>query len=568
MSSLGSSHWTILPFEAETCDQIALEQGLDPIVVQIMLNRGVREHQKMLEFLNPSLKNLTEPFCPEAVAIAVRRVETALHHKEKIIVYGDYDADGVTGTVVLYDALHYLGNDVEYYVPRRYSEGYGLNNDAIRNFASEGVKLILTVDCGVSNFEEIELAGTLGIDVIVTDHHTPPSVLPPALAIVNPKCDPHSTAYLAGVGVAYRFVAALYKYLGKADVLSRMKYLELVCIGTVTDVVPVMGDNRIFVKKGIEKMTREKSLGLYYLLERLTSEPITTVTIGFAIGPRINAAGRLDSAKIGIELLLTKDRNRAKALSLELNELNERRKLEGEKIYQDALILINDNPEMLDKKVLVLRSDQWEPGVIGIVTAQLARRFERPVVLISTKGTICRGSIRSFAGINVFATLDKCQDLLINYGGHKEAAGFEIEAEKIDIFREHYIQILDDSLKGESLYAVIPIDYELSVDQITLDLYDSLQVLEPYGEANREPIFLTRALNAIDYGLVGKDHSHLKIIFSSGNDQVEAIGFRMSAYKELMDSCTKFDVAYNLTENNYGGQRKLVLKIVDLKLSS
>ncbi|MEK6557015.1 MAG: single-stranded-DNA-specific exonuclease RecJ [Candidatus Margulisiibacteriota bacterium] len=568
MHNLSTSIWRLPSHDPVLVSQLSTQLRIDPVIIHILLNRGLRELVDIQDFLQPRLEQIRSDFCPRELPKAIARVVRAIDKREKVVVFGDYDADGVTGTVLLYDALMQLGIDVSYYVPLRYTEGYGLNLAVIKKFRADQVDLIITVDCGISNVEEIALACSYGIDVIVTDHHTPPAILPKAVAIINPKCEHQDfTANLAGVGVAYKLVYHLMLACKNVDILATKKYLELVAIGTITDVVSLIGDNRIFVKKGIEKLNKESSLGLFYLLEQVRNGPITTTTIGFGIGPRINAAGRLDSASLGIELLMTRDRDKAKHLAEELNSLNERRKREGERIFEEAVALVENKLDMLDRKVLVLSSESWEPGVIGIVTSQMAKRYERPVVLITTKGNISRGSIRSVSGINIFSTLEQCQEILLSYGGHKEAAGFEIDINRIEEFRHTYTELLDRSLENENLCSVLCVDYEMSISEVTFSLFQNLKQIEPFGEGNREPIFLIRHLNAIDYKLVGKDRSHLKILFVQGADQVEAIGYKMAHFIELLNENTSFDVLFNLTENVYNGQEKLVLKVLDIKPS-
>ncbi len=563
------SIWRLAEHDPLLVDRLAALLQMDPILIRIMLGRGLTNEKDMGLFLHSSLKEIIASFCPKNIDIAIARVIKAIKGKEKVVVFGDYDADGVTGTVLVYDALRQLGADVTYYVPLRYTEGYGLNKQAVDKFIADKVNLLITVDCGISNVDEIAQASKAGINVIITDHHTPPIQLPNATAIINPKCEhTDGSQFLAGVGVAYKFIAKLYKTYNDYDLFHSKRYLDLVAIGTITDVVPLLGDNRIFVKKGIEKLNKETSLGLYYLLEQVRNGgPINTTTIGFGIGPRINAAGRLDSADLGIDLLMTRDREKAKRLSGELNDLNERRKREGEKIFQEASRIVEQNLDMLDKQVLVLSSQDWEPGVIGIVTSQLAKRYDRPVVLITTKGNISRGSIRSFAGTDIFSALEKCQNILLSYGGHKEAAGFEIDASRIDEFRDQYIHLLHEELQGEPLHSIIRIDDELVFPQLTLGLLNDLKKLEPFGEGNREPVFLIRRLNAMHFYLVGKDKSHLKVDFIQGSEQIEAIGYKMAHFWDLLDKHTTFDVAFNLADNDYGGKKRLVLRMVDLKPS-
>jgi single-stranded-DNA-specific exonuclease len=552
--------------------------NVDQILVQIILNRGFVTKEQIEGFLYPSIQQVTQEFCPKNIEKATARVISAINNKEKICVFGDYDADGVTGTVLLVDALRQLGGEVSYYVPLRYTEGYGMNLSAVRLLHEQGIQLIVTVDCGISNYDEIVLAKELGIDVVVTDHHTPPVKLPPAVALINPKLEhKDDNTFLAGVGVAYKFLDKLFLKFQNNSLMMSKKYIELVAIGTITDVVPLLGENRVFVTEGLKKLNGQKSLGLQYLLEKMGFQSkVDSFTIGFGIGPRLNAAGRLDSAKVAIDLLKTKSKVEAKALSEELHQLNERRKIEGNAIHSQSVAMVEKDHSLLNNKVLVLSSDKWEAGVIGIVSSQLAKKYERPVVLISVKGEVARGSIRSFANVDIFNALDGCKEYLLNFGGHKEAAGFEIAKENIADFKSKYIAILDSQLSEQDLKSEILIDKELTVDQINVEMIDALKVLEPYGEANREPIFITKGLSPVDYGCVGKDKAHLRVLFEkidsvSMDDyqthELSAIGFNMSEYKQILDNNTVFDVVYNLVVNDYYGKTEPQLRILDIRPS-
>ena len=552
--------------------------NVDPIVLQVILNRGFTSKEQIEGFLHPAINQVTQNFCPKQIGKATDRVISAIKKKEKICVYGDYDADGVTGTVLIVDALRQLGGEVSYYVPLRYSEGYGMNVTAVRLLHEQGVQLIVTVDCGISNYEEIALAKELGIDVVVTDHHTPPEKLPLAVALINPKLEhKDDNTILAGVGVAYKFLDKLYNKFQNTSLIMSKKYIELVAIGTITDVVPLLGENRVFVTEGLKKLNGQKSLGLQYLLEKMGfTNKVDSFTIGFGIGPRLNAAGRLDSAKVAIDLLKTKSIKEAKALSEQLHQLNERRKIEGNAIHSQSVAMVEKDPSLLNNKVLVLSSDKWEAGVIGIVSSQLAKKYERPVALISVKGEVARGSIRSFANVDIFSALEGCKEYLLNFGGHKEAAGFEISKEKIVDFKMKYIEILDSQLSEQDLKSEILIDKELTANQITIETIEALKVLEPYGEANREPIFVTKRLSPVDYECVGKDKSHLRVLFEkvdyiSMDDyqtcELSAIGFNMSEYKQILDSDTVFDVVYNLVINEYYGKQEPQLRILDIRPS-
>jgi single-stranded-DNA-specific exonuclease len=582
MSDIFKNKWIDNTKSSEEIESLVKSFDLDEIILQISLNRGFKSKEEIEHFLYPSVDQISKEFCPLEISKAVNRVIFAIENNQKICVYGDYDADGITGTVLLVDAFKNLGADVSYYVPLRYTEGYGMNMSAIRTLKEQDINLIVTVDCGISNYEEISFAKELGIDVVITDHHTPPNDLPPALAIVNPKIEHEDANYfLAGVGVAYKFAEKIYNTFKQSSLIKKRKYLELVAIGTITDVVPLLAENRIFVKEGLKNLNGKKLLGLQYLLEKINFDShVDSYTIGFGIGPRLNAAGRLASAKVAIDLLKTSNVNEAKLLSEELNKFNEKRKIEGNMIYGQALSIIDKNPNILDKKILVLSSDKWEAGVIGIVASQLAKKFERPVALISINGDIARGSIRSFANVNIFPALETCKEFLVNYGGHKEAAGFELRTIELENFRENYILTVDSQLSQQDLRSEILIDKELSSHEITIQVAESLKVLEPYGEANREPIFITKRLCPMDYSLVGKDKNHLRVFFekvespkytdSLNQDnylvyEFSAIGFNMGEYKKILDNNDTVDVVYNLSINEFHGKKEPQLKMIDIR---
>lgn len=578
MLDLYKHKWIDNSKNKELFPQLSKVVKVNPLILQIILNRGFTTKEQIEEFLNPSIKQVTKSFCPKQIDQAISRVIDAINNKEQICVFGDYDADGVTGTVLLVDALRQLNANVMYYVPLRYTEGYGMNLNAVKLLHDKGVNLIVTVDCGISNYEEIELAKELGIDVVITDHHTPPEKLPPAFAIVNPKMEHNDdNIWLAGVGVAYKFLDKLYQKFQNNSLIMSKKYIELVAIGTITDVVPLLGENRVFVKEGLKKLNGQKSLGLQHLLEKMGfKDRVDSFTIGFGIGPRLNAAGRLDSAKVAIDLLKTKSVKEAKFLSEELHKLNEKRKVEGNAIHAQSVSMVEKDESLLKNKVLVLSSDKWEAGVIGIVSSQLAKKYERPVVLVSVKGEVARGSIRSFANVDVFSALELCKELLLNFGGHKEAAGFEIAKDKIQDFKNKYSEILNSQLSDQDLKSEILIDKELVADEISVETVESLKTLEPYGEANREPIFITKRLTPIDYECVGKDHAHLRVLFEKVDyvaiddyktHEISAIGFNMSDYKELLDNHSVFDVVYNLSVNVYRGKPEPQLRVLDIRPS-
>src|SRR3989339_105856 len=524
------------------------------ILEQILKNRGITE---TASFLNPRLANLKDPFDIPNIEKAAEQVLLAIGKNRKILVYGDYDVDGVTGTAILLETLQYLGATAGHYIPSRYGEGYSMNLEAVKKAKEEKVELIITVDCGISNLKEIELANRLGIDVVVTDHHNVPETLPPALAIVNPKMIPasHPSKNLAGAGVAFKFAWVLLRKAEKKDNAFLTDLLDLAALGTVADAVPLTEENRIIAYAGLNILNQKKRLGINHLIEAalLTGE-INIHHVKFALAPSINAAGRLEHASMSLNLLKADNAEEATKIAKELNSINIRRQNIGSLIQKEVFARIES--EKLDQnKVIILKGENWHPGVIGIVASQVADKYYRPAVLISNG----RGSARSIDEINVYEILAACRDLYSSFGGHAGAAGFELKEGSFDEFCKRIEERANELIKD--LTPHIMIDRELSISEMTLALAHEINRLSPFGEGNPPPVFMTGNLPLEEIRQVGSDKKHLKLKLGG----LDAIGFNLGTLAPTLTLSKKYDMVYNLKNDEWNGFDRLQANLIDIK---
>lgn len=569
---------------------------LSPVVGEILINRGLKNKKEVEKFFSFSLENLHDPFLLTDMEKAVVRVLKALEKKEKILIYGDYDVDGITSTSVLLTCLRKLGGFVEYYLPHRLEEGYGINQEAIKEAQKRNVKLIITVDCGISAWEEVELSNDLGLDMIVTDHHQIGEKLPAALAVINPKRQDSSYPFseLAGVGVAYKLAEAV---LLKLDFAERNELLqslrELVAIGTVADVVPLLGENRILVKNGLDSLQHTKRLGLLALKERagLKEKEFTTHTIGFTISPRLNALGRLCSNDLppqlaeklensscftmtegfnvvclGVEILLSENEQEATEIAVFLDEENKRRQQLESKILQKALeILEKDwNPEK--DRVIVLGGEDWHLGVIGIVASRLMNRYYRPVILLNFQDGLAKGSARSIKGFHLFTALQECSDLLEKYGGHELAAGLTLQQENLELFREKINSLAWTRLDEKDLIPSLMIEVDdVNLDGLSFNVLKQLEAFAPYGCGNTAPLLACRQAHLLEYKTVGKDGKHLKLKVATGKETLDAIAFGLGSCCCQLDINKNYDLAFTLEKNEWQGRVNLQLNVEDIK---
>ncbi|MBO3443452.1 single-stranded-DNA-specific exonuclease RecJ [Clostridium sp. CCUG 7971] len=542
--------------------------NISPEISQILKNRGINNEKDSEIFMNPSLEYLRDPFLMKDMKKAVDRIKKAIEYNENIWIYGDYDVDGVSSTSILCIYFNSIGYPVNYYIPNRLEEGYGINEDAIRHIHSNGCDLMISVDCGITSVKEVEIANELGLDVIITDHHECQSETPKAYAVINQKQEDCHYPFdmLCGCGVAFKLIQAL----TPKDVFktSLYDYLEIVTLATICDIVPLVDENRIIVKNGLKLMSEGKNLGLKELIKvcGIESDKIGSSHIGFAIGPRINASGRLGHSYLGVQLFTTNSSEEAKEIANLLEEKNNERQMIESKMYQEAEAIIDANPKYKDDKVLVIAKEGWQHGIIGIVASKLTEKYYKPTVLLTIEDGEATGSARSIKGFSIFDALVKSKDLLNKFGGHDQAAGLGLDADKVDLLDEQVNKFADYNLEEEDLIEKVKVEYELQDKSISLDLVEELHKLEPFGMSNPNPRFIVRDAILKDIRSIGKNQQHLKLKIEK-EKSYDCIGFNMAYLKSGYNIGDKVDVLFQLDENNFMGNRSVQFLLKDIRLS-
>lgn len=554
----------------ETVAKISEKYKIPKIISTILLNRGVAESD-FPAFLQKSMKDIINPNLMPDMDKAVERILKAIEDNEKIVIYGDYDVDGITSTALLYEFLSSHGADVSYYIPDRKDEGYGINIMAVNKLFKQGAKLLITVDCGITAIGEVEFASLQGMDVIITDHHTCKDRLPTAAkAIINPKrpeCDYPFDA-LAGVGVAFKLALALAIAMGLNTNECFKRYIDIVTIGTIADVVPLLGENRIMVDKGLKLLQNPIRPGIRAIIEvaGAANRPMNSSTIAFAIAPRLNAAGRLGSAKTAVELLLTRDENEARKIALELDAENKERQETEHRIYAEALDLIASDPNFEKKKVIVLAKENWHQGVIGIVASRIHDLYYKPCILISHHNGIGKGSGRSIEGFNLFDALTHCEKYLTDFGGHAVAAGLNINMSELEAFTKEINKYADETLSQSDMVSHINIDCSVSERFITLENANMLSRLEPFGMSNDRPVFSLSDAEAVYISAVGAEGKHLRLRIAKNGTQVNCIGFSMGEYAGIITQGGLLDLAFQIDINRFQGVDNVQLILKDIKI--
>jgi len=541
---------------------------LHPIVVQLLYNRGLKTQDEIDEFLSPDYsKDIHDPYLFKDMEHACHRIYKAIKEQELITVYGDYDADGVSSSVILRSVLKNLGAKVEVYLPHREKEGYGLNKKAVEELATK-TKVIITCDCGISNIEEVALANDIGVDVIITDHHTIPEELPKALAIIHPqvKGEKYPFKYLAGGGVAFKLAQALLAH-AKNDLSAKEKeggekwLLDMVALSTVADMVPLLGENRTLLKYGLLVLKKTQRLGMKKLIEvaNLDIDKVDTRAIGFSIAPRVNAAGRMDHANLAYYLMIEEDEAKATELAAELNQSNLDRQKLTERIVREAKAQnINENDSLL-----VFYDPDWSSGLTGLVAGRLSRDYSRPVFVMTKVDENIVGSGRSIPEFNIIEALQDNEELLIKYGGHPQACGFSMDPANREEFTQTMKSLATQKLKDIPFQSKLDIELTIDFEDISWDLVDLLEKFRPYGQLNPEPLFMSTGLTITSIRQVGNDGKHLKLEVSKANKKKGAIAFGLGNMKlELGD---KIDIVYNLSINQWNGNREIQLIIKDIK---
>jgi single-stranded-DNA-specific exonuclease len=543
--------------------RLASEINLPLPVVRLLVNRGYQTRDEVVSFLKPEFSDLHDPFLMKDMEKSVDRLLCALDSGELITLWGDYDVDGITGIALLHRILESLGARLRFYIPHRQNEGYGLSEKGITDAAKAGSTLIVTVDCGVNAMKEIKLGAEHGIDTIVTDHHLPPASLPPAFAILDPKlareCYPFTE--LSGVGVAFKLVHAVWEKK-KLDVERLKGELDLVALGTVADIVPLIGENRIFSRIGLWKLNRTEREGLKALVKvgGLSGKRIDARHILFALAPRLNASGRMSEARKAVEMLISEDEETAMKLSMELNSYNSQRKSVEEKILLEAISMVEE-ADLGKDPVIVLAQDGWHPGVIGICASRIADKYWRPTVLVAFEGNQGKGSARSIPSFNIYEALNVCSEYLDDFGGHSQAAGLQMAKEKFDRLRERLKQVAAKKLTEEDLTPKTVVDSELSFDEIDEKLVKVISLFAPHGHSNPVPLFLTRGVEAVGTPkLVGTNH--LKTKLRHDGKVHSAIGFSLGELVHRIEIAKpELGVVYSVGEDDFTGVRKIVLNV-------
>ncbi len=573
--------WIYNSVDKNLIEETAYKHNMPKPVAELMLKKGISSPDDIENFFNGSLKSLRNPFEISDMETAAERIAKAVMNHERICIYGDYDVDGITATALLYIFLMQCGANVSYYIPNRLEEGYGLNKEAVKEIAARKTNLIITVDCGISAVQEVLEASIHGMDIIITDHHQPSKELPvAAYAIINPmrEDDTYPNKTLAGVGVAFKTVMALRFVLKKYDFFKQevpniRNLLDIVTLGTIADVMPLVDENRIFVRHGLELMSGENvRIGIDELkktVENLSaSKKMKTSNIGFQLAPRINAMGRMASSEKSFKLLVTQNRSEAKQLALELDNENKYRQMIERDILQQTYDLIEKNQYAELQSGLVIASDNWHPGVIGIVASRVVDKYFKPTVILTEDNGVYKGSARSIPGFHLYDGLSSLSDILISFGGHKYAAGVKLEKKNLEEFRNRFNEVVKTSLKEEDFIPEIYIDAEIDSKDITNEVMQWLEKLEPYGQGNKEPVFFMKKVFKYQIEtFVGKNFNHLKCVFEKNGLIFEAIGYNMKEYKSLMAENDKFDILFSLVHNTWKNTKVIQLNLKDIKKS-
>jgi single-stranded-DNA-specific exonuclease len=571
-----NKHWHMLQPDPEVIKKLSRQLNYNPITAAVLVNRDIITLQDAQSFINSSLNNLRPPFSLHDMEAAVDRIYKAIVDHEKILVFGDYDVDGITAVVVLLNFLRYVGADVSYYIPHRIMEGYSIQPRHISQYARPNqVDLIITADCGSGSHQAVEAANRFGIDMVITDHHNISESIPPALAVINPK-RPDCRAglqNLAGVGVAFFLLICLRTHLREKGFWDKKpepnlkEYCDLVALGTVADMVPLIEENRILCKTGLELIKAGQRPGLRALVEAsaIRNQSPNAEDIAFRLAPRLNAAGRMDHAARAVDLLCATDTNSAEKTAQTLNLLNRKRQDLEKGILADIQRFIENNPSLLRRQTLVLSREGWHAGVLGIVASRLMQKYHRPVVLISLQDGMGKGSARGVEGLNLYDALANCQSFLDNFGGHAMAAGLQIREEKIADFQNAFESVIQRTTSPGALTPVIHIDCELDFTSISDGLIDELELLMPYGTGNPEPLFMARKVKVLNSKIVGQNHRRMFLSQTSGyaKTTIPAIQFNVEADDAQKKS---FDqIVFRLHWNRWNGKKSAQIVIEDLQ---
>ena len=558
--------------QTEAAKALAKETGISPVLCKLLLERGITSAAEAKRFFRPQLSELHDPFLMKDMSIAVERLNQAMGKKERILVYGDYDVDGTTGVALGYKFLQQFYSNIDYYIPDRYNEGYGVSVKGVDYAYETGVKLIIVLDCGIKAVEEIAYAKDKGIDFIICDHHVPDDVLPPAVAILNAKRPDATYPYehLSGCGVGFKFMQAFALNNG-IEFHQLTPLLDLVAVSVASDIVPIMGENRVLTYHGLKQLNSNPSVGLKAIIDicGLSEKEITVGDIVFKIGPRINASGRIQNGKEAVELLIEKDFSSALEKANQINQYNETRKDLDKTMTEEANHIVDSLEGLAERRTIVIYNEAWHKGVIGIVASRLTEIYYRPAVVLTRTDNLATGSARSVSGFDVYKAIENCRDLLENFGGHTYAAGLSMKVENVEEFTRRFEMYVSEHILPEQTSAVIDIDAEIDFRDITPKFHADLKKFNPFGPDNHKPVFCTH--NVYDYGtskVVGRDQEHIKLelVDNKSNNVMNGIAFGQSSQARYIKTKRSFDICYTIEENTHK-RGEVQLQIEDIKPS-
>ena len=558
--------------QTEAAKALAKETGISPVLCKLLLERGITSAAEAKRFFRPQLSELHDPFLMKDMSIAVERLNQAMGKKERILVYGDYDVDGTTAVALVYKFLQQFYSNIDYYIPDRYNEGYGVSVKGVDYAYETGVKLIIVLDCGIKAVEEIAYAKDKGIDFIICDHHVPDDVLPPAVAILNAKRPDATYPYehLSGCGVGFKFMQAFALNNG-IEFHQLTPLLDLVAVSVASDIVPIMGENRVLTYHGLKQLNSNPSVGLKAIIDicGLSEKEITVGDIVFKIGPRINASGRIQNGKEAVELLIEKDFSSALEKANQINQYNETRKDLDKTMTEEANHIVDSLEGLAERRTIVIYNEAWHKGVIGIVPSRLTEIYYRPAVVLTRTDNLATGSARSVSGFDVYKAIENCRDLLENFGGHTYAAGLSMKVENVEEFTRRFEMYVSEHILPEQTSAVIDIDAEIDFRDITPKFHADLKKFNPFGPDNHKPVFCTH--NVYDYGtskVVGRDQEHIKLelVDNKSNNVMNGIAFGQSSQARYIKTKRSFDICYTIEENTHK-RGEVQLQIEDIKPS-
>ena len=558
------------PEEKQQAKELGEKLNINPILAGLLIKRGITTESAAKRFFKPQLADLTNPFLMKDMYVAVDRLNDAMGRKERILVYGDYDVDGCTAVALVYKFLQQFYSNIDYYIPDRYDEGYGISKKGIKYAQDTDVKLIIILDCGIKAIDMITYAKSIGIDFIICDHHVPDETLPPAVAILNPKRadDTYPFKQLCGCGVGFKFMQAFAKNNG-IPFSQLIPLLDFCAVSIAADIVPVTDENRILAYHGLKQLNQNPSIGLKAIIDicGLNGREITMSEIIFKIGPRINASGRMENGKESVDLLVEKDFSEALNKAHHINEYNEQRKDIDKQMTEEANQIVSKLESQKHHSSIVLYDENWKKGIIGIVASRLTEIYFRPTVVLTRDGDLATGSARSVMGFDVYAAIKSCRDLLLNFGGHTYAAGLTLRWDDIPEFRKRFQHYVEEHIQPEQTEAFINIDAEIDFKDITKRLHNDLKRFSPFGPCNQKPIFYTKAV--YDYGtskVVGRSQEHIKLelVDSKSSTVVNGIAFGQSASARYIKSKCSFDIAYTI-EDNIFKHNQVQLQIEDIQ---